>query len=475
MALRALPTSDDNGCCPGPEQWALEQFGKLDLGDQRRNARAVRIASAMAQQPDASIPQQMGDSHQAKAAYRFFSRSDLVTFDALSGQHHQQTRSSMQALSRVLLICDGTEVNFTHHPATRGLSPIGDFKGRGFSLHSVMAVDERRQIVGLAHQELFYRVPAVRGESRWQCVRRDRETLVWAKGIEAIGSPPEGSQYIFLGDRAADHWGFYAACGQHGSDWLIRAYHNRGAALGHDAEASSGMLLDLLRTLPALGGQTIEIRGHAQQATRRAKLQVSAGAMSIFVPAILRGQEVPRSVRLWAIRVWECEAPPGVEPLEWTLVTSVPTQSLEEALERAQWYAWRWLIEEYHKCLKTGCAIEERQLEESDRLEALLGMAVVLAVRLLQLKQHVQSRPQTPATTQIDALTLRVLALRRKLKKPPAALSLHEFWRETAKLGGFLGRKSDGEPGWQTLWKGWRELQLLVEGASLFLADGKCG
>ncbi len=129
----------------------------------------------------------------------------------------------------------------------------------------------------------------------------------------------------------------------------------------------------------------------------------------------------------------------------------------------------RWLIEEYHKCLKSGCAIEKKQLEEADRLEALLGIAAVVAVRLLAIKQQVKSRPQSPAVEHVEPLAVKVLCIRRKLKVNPQKLTLYEFWREVAKLGGFLGRRSDGEPGWQTLWLGWRELDLLTQGAKLVL------
>jgi hypothetical protein len=462
----------EDGMCLTPEAFALQHFGRLDLGDQRRNARAVRIAAAMTARPDASIPQQMGGVHQAKAAYRFFSRNDMVTFDSLSSQHHQQTRERLGKLSRVLLIGDGTELDYSHHPATGGLAKIGDWRGRGFSLHSVLAIDPQRQILGLAYQNLFHRYDVDKTETRTQRSRRDRESLVWSKSVEALASPPPGCEYIYINDRASDNWPFYESCRKTSAHWLIRACQDRRAALGHEAQNPEIHLEELARNLGALGGKTLEIQGHGAQGARRAKLLVSAGAVSLFAPWLQRDAD---PLRLWVVRVWEVEAPEGVEPVEWILLTSLPADTLEEALQMAQWYAWRWLIEEYHKCLKSGCAVEKRQLEQSDRLEALLGILVVIAVRLLALKQQVHQKPQSPALEHVDQLSVEVLVIKRRLKKKPQDLSLHEFWREVAKMGGFLGRKSDGEPGWQTLWRGWRDLQLLAEGAAIFAQRDKCG
>jgi len=188
--------------------------------------------------------------------------------------------------------------------------------------------------------------------------------------------------------------------------------------------------------------------------------------VTIFAPWLGKKEAAP--LRLWAIRIWEADPPPDVEePVEWMLITSLSIETLAEAAEAIGLYGFRWLIEEYHKCLKSGCAIEKKQLEEADRLEALLGIAAVVAVRLLAIKQQVKSRPQTPAVEHVEPMAVKVLCSWRKLKVKPQKLTLYEFWREVAKLGGFLGRCSDGEPGWQTLWLGWRELDLLTQGAKL--------
>ena len=461
----STPAADGHWMHLSAEQWAIQQFARVDLGDKRRNLRAVRVAAAMAERPEASIPQQMGgDAAAIKAAYRFFSRSDLVTFDSLSAEHRRQTRQQMRHLSRVLLIGDDTEINFTHHPANRGMELIGDGKGRGLSLHSVLAVDEEKGLLGLPHQNLFYRQKVEKGETRTQRVQRDRESLVWSTAVTDLGRAPEGCQFIHINDRASDNWPFYESCRKNEVDWISRAAQDRCAALDHQATQKTGTLKVLIRTGEALGGMTLKVRGNQARSARSAKLLVWASAVTIF-PSWLNRHGAP--IRMWAVRVWEVDAPEGAEPIEWILLTNLPVRTLEEALQIALWYSWRWLIEEYHKCLKSGCRVEERQLQEGDRLEALLGILTIVAARLLALKQQVQQRPQSRAMDHVEELTVKVLVAKRKLKKHVGVLTLHEFWREVAKLGGFLGRKGDGEPGWQTLWRGWRELQLLVEGVSL--------
>src|SRR5436190_11917446 len=416
-----------------PASFALIQFGDADLGDARRTRRAVQLAAAMAANPDASIPRLMGDAHQAKGVYRLFERSDHVTFDALSQPHQQQTRAAASHHRRVLLIGDVTEINYTHHPATRGLEMIGDGKGRGFCLHSMLAVGPQKRVIGLARAELFYRQRVAEGETRAQRLSRDRESQVWARSVRQGPAPAPGQQLIHVVDAAGDDFSFYEACFEKRCEFVNPASQDRRAALGHDAAAEqTGTLKELLRQLPAMGGARFFIQARKPgQTDRWAKLAISFSPVTIFAPWL--GKRGAEPLRVYGVRIWEVDAPAGVdEPIEWMLLTSLPVRDLQGAVEVMEIYAARWLIEEYHQCLKSGCAIERKQLEEADRLEALLGIAVVIAARLLALKQEVRQRPETPAVQQVDALSVRVLCMRRKLKRDADQLTLHEFWREVA-------------------------------------------
>jgi Transposase Tn5 dimerisation domain len=164
--------------------------------------------------------------------------------------------------------------------------------------------------------------------------------------------------------------------------------------------------------------------------------------------------------------VVEVNPPKDVEPIRWILLTSLPVTTFEEAWTVIGYYEMRWIVEEYHKALKTGCRTESRQLKTAGRLEAFVGLTSVLAVRLLQLKSIARTNPDTPAKRVVPAAWLKMLKLARKNLNRVHDLTVGQFYREVAKLGGFLGRKSDGEPGWITIWRGWEKLNMYVFVAS---------
>ena len=173
--------------------------------------------------------------------------------------------------------------------------------------------------------------------------------------------------------------------------------------------------------------------------------------------------EPPLSV--WVVRVWEVEPPEGAEALEWVLTTSVAVETPEAALERVAWYRLRWLVEDYHQCLKTGCQVEHRDFEDAARITRLMGFLAIIAVRLLQLRQAARLTPEASALEVVEPLLVQLLAARLKLDGP--SLTLRAFWRGVAQLGGFVGRRRDGEPGWKTLWRGWLYLDTLAQGVRL--------
>ncbi len=175
------------------------------------------------------------------------------------------------------------------------------------------------------------------------------------------------------------------------------------------------------------------------------------------------------SIRTWVVEVREVDAPKGVEPIRWVLYTSLPVTTFDEACLVIEYYGARWLVEEYHKALKTGCRVTKRTLREAARLEPMVGLMSVVAVRLLQLKSVARSNPDRPARQVVPQLWLVMLKVVRKNLRRVSDLTVREFYRELAKLGGFLGRKSDGEPGWITIWRGWQKLNTMVRGAELAL------
>lgn len=440
--------------------WAAREFGHVDLGDARRTQRLVAMAARVMRQPNASLPAQMKSPKALKAAYRLMAEAD-VTHAAVMTPHWERVRRLAGQEAVVLMVQDTTTVDFSHHPSVEGLAPVGNGKGQGFLLHNVLAVvPAPRQVVGLAYDEPFLRKPAPKGESCAKRRERARESDVWLRAVEAVGSPPLGSQWIHVGDRGGDLFGLFEACGEQGCDFLVRVAQNRYAQTPDGTET---YLLTWARTLPAQGERVLALPARHGQPAREARVVIGFGAVTVRTP-----KDWPRrgTIAVWVVRVWEPDPPAGVkEPLEWVLITSVSTSTLAEGWERVQWYTCRWLVEDYHQCLKTGCLLEQRRLGKEERLERLLGVLAPTAVRLLQLREIARLEPQRLAKAALPRELVHLVAHLAEVEAE--TLTVAGFWRAVAQQGGYLGRRRDGPPGWKTLWKGWLYVQTLLEGVRL--------
>jgi hypothetical protein len=483
--------------------WADREFGAVDLGDRRLNRRAVKVAAAMAGDPQASIPAQNGLWKATKGAYRLFEHP-RTTFESMASSHWEQTRRLAGAGGVVLMIQDTTNLDYTSHPATAGLGRFGKGPiweaGHGMLLHSVLAVrppaptrpGDAPEVLGLVRGELWCRADELAPEQRkarrnkYQKDWPDKESERWTRAVQEVGPAPEGSLWVHVGDREADIFDLYEACAKAPTlGFAVRVARVRKAVAGHGADngppASKDRpkwtLAQVARSMEALGESTLAVRGKGARPPRTARLKIAGGPVTVYSPWRRSRTAVP--LKLWAVRVWEVDAPDGVEPIEWIILTGVPVKDPADARLLASWYALRWTIEEYHKCLKTGCRVESRQLESADRLKPLIGMACVVAVRLLQLKHQARAAPDAPALERVPRTHVHTLAayLREHVDRriTPAALTVRRFMHEVAKLGGFLGRKGDGEPGWQTLWLGWRQLELMTLGRQLPRDAGQPG
>jgi hypothetical protein len=445
------------------QAWAREQFGPADLGDQRRTRRLARVAARMAADPAASIPGQMEGWAEAKAAYRLLD-ADGVTFEAIAAPHWRRARACGPGL--FLVLGDTTELDFGIHRQVPDLAPTGNGGGYGFHLHAALVVGaEDERIAGLAGALVHYRKPAPEGENTSQRLKRDRESDVWGEVIDQVGTPAAATRWVHVLDRGADNFDVYCHCRQQQSDWVVRAsmLHRKVTAPGGDITT----VRDLGASSPEAGGFTLHLRARPKQPARRARLVVRFTAMTMPVPwnkSRYVRQVAATPVPMWLVVVAEVDCPRGAKPIEWVLYTSLPVPDLEEAMRVISFYEKRWLVEEYFKALKSGCQVTQRQLKTKGRLEALVGLLSVVAVRLLQLKAHARSEPGRPAAEVVPMRYVNLLKLARGLKRT-TSLTAGRFYRELAKLGGFLGRKHDGDPGWITIWCGWDKLQLMMRGA----------
>jgi hypothetical protein len=448
-------------------QWSKEQFGRCELGDRRRTARLVRYAAQVAADPSSSTPRQTECWDECKAAYRLI-ENEAVTFATITAPHYQATRQ--RSGGTWLLIGDTTE---THFPRKQvwGLGPTGNGGGQGFLLHSSLMVrPDGKEIVGLAGQVIRYRQRVKREPGGAQRMRRaDRESVMWGQVVDQIGSAPEGVRFLHVFDRGGDQFELYCRMARHHTGWVVRACQLTRHIL--TPKRVKMPLAKYLTTLPVAGTYTIDLPANQHQTARTAEMEVRFGPLTVPRPKHL-SRWIKESgiveIPMWVVETRESHPPRSAKAARWVLFCSEEIGDLSAALQALEYYRKRWLIEEFHKALKSGCQLEERQYETAERLEAITGVLCVVAVRLLQLKTMARQEPERPAEQVVPARWIRMLQSLKK-RSPKGAWTVREFYRELAKLGGFLGRKSDGEPGWMTLWRGFEKLHLCLRGAAAYL------
>lgn len=457
------------------KEWAMQQFGACELGDQRRTNRMVKFAAQAAANPDAATPEQAERWADCKAAYRLFDQVK-VTFEAVIAPHCALTRA---ARSQVwLVINDTTELDFGYARDLPGVGRVGSVsEERGFYLHTALVVSpDGKEVAGIAAQELYVRpLEKVKRVSSFQRKQlKTRETDVWGRVIDRVGPAPEGAQFLHVCDRGADNFDVYCHLLEQRSGWVIRAAQLKRRVL--DDQDCERPLDQVFQEREAIGSYTLEVRSNKDQPARTAEMEVRWTRIRMPRPRTgvspYASQFGVEEIPMEAIEVREVRPPRGVKhPLRWVLLTSERVETFDDAWRVIGYYEQRPLIEEYHKCLKTGCRVESRQYRSGDRLAPVIGLLSVLAVRLLQLKMVAHQNPQQPAADVVPEKWRKALSLLRKPNKP--IQTVRDFFRNLAGLGGFLGRKGDGEPGWQTIWRGLNSLLLCLRGAEAI--GNKCG
>ena len=454
-----------------PEEWAQQQFDECELGDRRRNKTLVKIGAHMAARPDGSTPVQTENWATCKAAYRLFNEPD-VTFGNITRPHYRRTRAQSDGPVK-LLISDTTELDFGIHRQIEGLAPTGNGGGWGFYVHSCLMVDPVTGVVdGLAGQRLFYR-PIWKGKKPHRNTRRrapHRQSSLWGDVMDDAGSPPPGVRWIHVCDRAADDFEVFCRARTNNCDFIIRASHlSRRLSWNRDDRRT---VAQYVQSLAPQCTVDVAVRASPRRQARTARCEVRFGPLEIPPPLVIspwiRAQASREPFRMWVIEIREIAPPTDADPLRWVLYVSLPVISVEDALQMIDYYRRRPTIEDFHKGLKTGCSVEQRQYRTAGALERVAAVSSLLAVRLLQIKTLAKQDPDLPALKVVPVAWISTLReLRPRLKQQQTPIGVRDFLRALAGLGGHLGRKSDGEPGWITLWRGLEKLLLMQRGIDL--------
>jgi len=442
-------------------QWCRDEFAGVALPDARLNRRCLELAGELAEQPQAPINQACADWAATKAAYRFFA-NDQVTPAGIRAPHHQQTVARMRQYVRVLAVQDTSFLNYTAHPKTTDLGAIGTKAQhqRGCGMHSTLAVTPQGLPLGLLTQDFFTRPvdePAHTPAELRQLPIEEKESYRWLQAFaQTLALAPAGVEVITVCDREADIYEMFAFAKEHDAPLLVRATSDRALL-----DEETRRLWPKVERQPLAGQLVVHISGNSQRPARQATVSVRFTAVKLRPPWRPKGVKLP-AVTLTAILVREENPPPDIEePIEWLLLTRTPVTSCAEAQQVIQWYCCRWQIEVWHKILKSGCQVEDCRLQTAARLYNFIALMSVIAWRLHWLTYLNRCQPDWPCTVALTTPEWQALYMRihRSTQLPATVPTVHQALRWIAQLGGFLGRKSDGEPGVTTLWRGWQRLQ----------------
>ena len=441
--------------------WAVTEFADAELGDPRRTQRVIELATALAQHPTAHLPEACGDGAMLKAAYRFFSNDAIEPQDVLHS-HIEATYSRLCQAPLVLAVQDTTEIDWTGHPATQGLGPLGHTACQGLHVHSTLAVTPERVPLGLLAQQVWARDPDDVGKRarRKQVPISQKESQKWLASLEAVFSARAEcptTRFVSVGDREADVYDVLAAARPEGVELVLRASWDRCV------NAPERYVWATVEAQPVVEQLRLQVPRRGPQPSREATLALRWWLLTLCPPRHRKREGLPE-VSLWAVQVCEIDPPTNVEPIEWLLLTTVAVQTVADAIERVAWYACRWGIEVWHRILKSGCRIEARQLATAERLQRCLTLYSVIAWRVFYATMLARAVPEMPCSVLLEIEEWQALycAIHHCPTPPEEPPTLGEAVRWIAQLGGLVGRRRRDQPGAETLWRGFQHLSDLT-------------
>ena len=452
--------------CGQVEMWATREFAGAEFGDMRRTKRLVEIAAGVAKDPQRAYSLACGKSG-AQAISRFFAREE-VDLESILRPHIDQTRNRCEGHKRILAPQDTTVLDFTDHKAKRGIGPTtASEHSRGLHQHTVMLLTQEKTPLGIAGVQIWAREDSERGcaKNRHKRLICEKESNKWLVGLaQAENATPRECELVVIGDRESDIFALFAADRGPNTHLLVRLAHNRSV----ESEEHRNTL-EAVGDAQCVGAYQIRVPRKPGQPARDAWLELKACHVMLKPPRN-RTPDIPnKAVSVWIVQATEMNAPEGVEAVEWILISTEPMRSLEQAVRAVREYASRWTIEEFHRVLKSGCKVEDMQFEDADSLIPAIGLSSVVAWRILHMTKLSREEPEmdVSAVASKQEVTVLVNWLKANREKRTEITTVRDFVRTVALLGGFLGRKSDGEPGTKVLWQGLRRLEDLLIGYKL--------
>lgn len=454
----------------------LDDLSRADLGDPRRVARAQQVMARLAAVPDASLPDAMVTEAELEGAYRLFGNKH-VSFEQLFDAHALGTAERARASGLVLAIHDTTHCMFRHaDPREVGYLSTGK---PGFPLHLTLLVDTQqwRRPLGLTHAEILPRSKPPRKSGSKHRVsnhrtakQTDKEFLRWLRGIDVTETRLDGSgtAVIHIADRESDSYALMATCLTNNQRFIFRARNNRNTVLDGESVPIRSLIenaeIRLEREVPLsrrlAASAPARKRAHPPRESRVARLCFTATKATFKRPNIV-GAQMPKTIEVNVLHVFEQNAPEDQEPVDWLLYTTEPLETTKQIEFVVDCYRCRWQIEELNKALKTGCVVQTRRLESLDALTTMLALSLPIAVELLAVRTLARTNPTSPAELVFHKQEL--AALRHISHRPlPKHPTVQDALWCIAGLGGHI--KNNGPAGWQVLQRGMEKFVAFAAG-----------
>jgi hypothetical protein len=441
-------------------------FGQTQLRDARRSARLAALFERMRSHPGGTLPDKLASPADLRAFYRLCSCKHVTHAALLAGARQHALAQIGSHDGPVLIIHDATELDYTSLSSlAEELGQIGKGKGRGYICHNVLAVAaEGEEVLGLADQILHHRDNVPERETQAEHREREsRESRLWIQGTEHL---PADRQLIDVADQGADTFEFLEHECHSGRRFVVRAGKQRKCHAGHDPSGPRHDLKAYSSSLPELGRFTMDVQTQrGRKARKQAEFILRGGPVLVCPPHAKAGHHGDDPLPLFVVRVTEAKPPASEKTIDWMLLTNEPVRTFKDAWRVAGWYERRWIIEEYHKAMKTGCQIEDMQFTAAARLEPAIALLSVVAVTLLALREA-SRRPDAKTRRATTLLASEYVEALSAWRYPTIRddLTVHEFFYALARLGGHQNRKSDRRPGWLVIWRGWTKLQSMTDG-----------
>ncbi len=459
--------------------WAIEEYSTINLGDKRLDNRAKKILGQLSDNPEGSIPENCKSWSETKAVYRFFD-SDLVSAKKVFKPHRLATLNRIKTHPVVLLIQDTTSLNYSGQTKREDTGPLQQDNVRGIYLHPTFVMTPNRECLGVidyeqwARTKLAHQTKKERAASNYARPLKEKESYRWLKGYKKANKLAEkipDTQFIYIADREADIYDIYheaqTNCKSGRADWIIRAAYNRSFC-DENSPKKRNMIKNLDNVVKPLGVLSFNISATGRRKKRHVEQNIFAKEITLLCPPTKKAQ-LPLKVKLTVIRTREINPQNTEEPIEWTLLTSFPVKNLIAAKKIIDLYLCRWQIETFFKILKSGCKIEKLRINSKSRFDPCLALYLVIAWRILYLTMLGRAHPNVDSENVFEAVEWQTAYIILHKKKPPKnSPTLSEAIKIIAQLGGFLARKSDGDPGPEVMWKGLKSLHEYIKARESF-------